>query len=395
MTASSRFFRIVACVSAVFLCTGAVAAEPRYILFITADGFRTDYIEWYHPPHLERLIAEGVRVKQATNVFPTLTTPNMTSLVTGALPRTTKIAVNSQYVRELDQIVSRPRDNAAETIAETLRKAGWPTASVNHFMLQDRGADVFRSAGYDDAEKTTEAVIDLLKVKKSRFVGVIFGATDHAGHGNGPESPQVKEAVMAIDQAVGRLVATLKELGIYDETLITFNADHGMSAFEKKKAGIEPARALADAGFRVATKESELKPDTQIIVLSFGVRVVYFRKVTEAEKQKARAILSAIESTELLDRAKLDALGCHDNRSGDVIVSPLPGYTISGAGNRGGQHGRFTEQNPILIFRGPGFKRGATVEGARTIDIVPTLLRLVKVAPAATVDGKVTTEALE
>src|SRR5256885_9671313 len=77
---------------------------PKYILFLTADGFRTDYLEWYHPSNLLQLIAEGVRVKYATNVFPTVTAPNMTSLVTGAYPRTTGIAGNSQYVRELDQI---------------------------------------------------------------------------------------------------------------------------------------------------------------------------------------------------------------------------------------------------------------------------------------------------
>ena len=65
------------------------SAEPRTILFLTADGFRTDYIEWHNPPHLKQLIAEGVRVTNAKNVFPSLTTPNMTSLVTGALPRTT------------------------------------------------------------------------------------------------------------------------------------------------------------------------------------------------------------------------------------------------------------------------------------------------------------------
>jgi arylsulfatase A-like enzyme len=383
------------CLAFAIVCASAAAAEPRTILFLTADGFRTDYIEWHNPPHLKHLISEGVRVTNAKNVFPTLTTPNMTSLVTGALPRTTHIAVNSQYVRELDQIVSRPRDNAAETIAETLRRAGWSTAALNHFMLERRGADIYRAPGYDDSDKTADALIDLLKKKKARFIGAIFGATDKAGHRFGPQSAEVKEAVLAIDRAVGRIVATLKELGIYEETLITFNSDHGMSAYEKKAVSIEPARALTEAGFRVATKDTQLNAETQIVVLDGGVRVVYFRKVSDPEKQKALAVLASIEGAEVLGREKLDALGCHDNRSGDAIVSPLPGYTMSGAGGRGGLHGRFTEQNPILFFRGPGFKRGAVVESARTIDVVPTLLRLVNVPPAKTVDGKVIAGALE
>jgi predicted AlkP superfamily pyrophosphatase or phosphodiesterase len=373
---------------------GAKAA-PKYILFLTADGFRTDYIEWYHPTNLIQLITEGVRVKQAKNVFPTVTCPNMTSLVTGAYPRTTAIACNSQYIRELDQIVKSPRDNQAETIAETLQKAGWKTAGVSHFMLKDRGSDFYEAPGYDDSEKTTDAILAMLKSNKARFVGAIYGATDHAGHDHGPESAEVKSAVLAIDRAVGRLVQGLKDLGIYEETAIGFNSDHGMSAFEKQET-IEPAKALAAAGFKVATSEGSLKPDTQIVVISAGSRLVYFRKpLTEEQRATVMKVLSSIKGAEVLDRKQLDALGCHDNRSGDLIVTPLPGYTMSRAGSTGGQHGRFAEQNPVMFFRGPGFKNGTTVEAARTIDVVPTLLSLVNVRPAKTVDGKAIIDAVE
>ena len=117
--------------------------QPKLILFLTADGFRTDYIEWYNPPTLKQLISEGVRVLHATNVFPTVTAPNMTALVCGAWPRTTAIAGNSQYVAEKDKVVERPRDLKATTIAETLSKAGWTTAAVNHFMLENRGAQSY------------------------------------------------------------------------------------------------------------------------------------------------------------------------------------------------------------------------------------------------------------
>jgi predicted AlkP superfamily pyrophosphatase or phosphodiesterase len=369
---------------------------PKYILFLTADGFRTDYVEWYNPPNLKKLIAEGVRVTHAKNVFPTVTTPNMTSLVTGSYPRTTGIACNTQYVKEQDKIVRRVRDNAAETIAETLHKAAWPTAGVNHFMLEGRGTDFYSTPGYDDAEKTTDAILDLLKNKKVRFVGATYGATDHAGHQHGPRSEEVKDAVLAIDRAVGRLVEGLKAQGVYEQTLITFNSDHGMSAFETKQVSIEPARALKDAGFRVASSEEQLNADTEIVVIDMGIRLVYFRKpLTDEQKQKVLTVLSAIQGAEILDRKKLDALGCHDNRSGDLIVGPLPGYTMSKAGASGGQHGRFAEQNPILFFRGPGFKQGATVDAAETIDVVPTLLRLVDISPASTLDGKVITGALQ
>lgn len=375
--------------------SAAKHSTPKYILFLTADGFRSDYVEWYQPPNLKQLIAEGVRVMNATNVFPTLTAPNMCSLVTGSYPRTTAIAANSQYVKKLDKIVSRPRDNKAETIAETLRKAGWKTAAVNQFMLENRGADFYVSAGYDESKATTAAILDLLKNKQARFVAAIYGATDHAGHGHGPRSEEVKKAVLEIDDAIGTLINGLKEQGIYEETLIAFSSDHGMSSYAAKQASIEPADALRKAGFRVATSQDQLKADTQIVVIANGVRVIYFRDLTDAQKERATQVLAAIEGAEVLDRKRLDALGCHDNRSGDVIVSPLPGYVMSGVGRTGGLHGQFTERNPILFFRGPGVKKGASVEGAQNIDVVPTLLSLVNVAPAATVDGRVIAGALQ
>jgi predicted AlkP superfamily pyrophosphatase or phosphodiesterase len=366
------------------------SARVSHILLLTADGFRTDYIEWYNPPHLKQLISEGVRVLYVTNVFPTVTAPNMCSLVTGAYPRTTTIAGNSEYLKEEDKIIEKPRHDKAKTIAEMLHEAGWRTAAVNHFMLENRGTDFYVSAGYDESEKTTDAVLDLLKNKDVRFVGAIYGATDHAGHQHGPRSNEVKAAVLGIDAAIGRLIDGLKQMGIYDKTLIAFTADHGMSAYESKIASIEPAKALRNAGFSVATSQKELKDGTQIVVISAGVRMVYYRKpLSVADLSKALTTLADIDGVEILDRARLDGLGCHDNHSGDLIVSPLPGYTISRSLLGGGQHGRFAERNPILFFRGPGFKKGATVEGAQTIDVVPTLLNLVSVPPASTVDGHV------
>jgi predicted AlkP superfamily pyrophosphatase or phosphodiesterase len=279
----------------------ATPSRPKYILFLTADGFRTDYIERMSPPHLSALIAEGVRVTEVANVFPTVTTPNMASLVTGAFPRTTGIGSNTQYVREDDRIVSAPRTTVA-TISGMLRKAGWVTGAVGHFILQP-SVDHYAAPGYTESEKTTDAIIDLLQNKNAQFVGAIYGATDQAGHRHGPDSAEVRDAVLGIDRAVGRLVAWLKEKGIYEQTLITFNSDHGMSAFEKQQASIEPARALANAGFRVATSVVELNAETQIVVLNAGVRIVYFRDVpADADRQKAAAVLRQIDGVEVLGK---------------------------------------------------------------------------------------------
>ncbi len=371
-------------------------ADVELILFLTADGFRTDYVDWYHPPAMERLIAGGARVQGARSVFPANTTPNMTSLATGAYPRTTGVANNNQYVAELDIIQGGPRAEGIRTIAGMLADAGWTPAAISHFVMQNRGIpeDLYfqvETYGYDVAAgaNVADKAIELINEGRANFIAINFGFTDSIGHRHGPQSEETKAAVLAVDEAIGRIVATLERKGLLERTLIVMTADHGMTAIESKNASMEPAVALREAGFKVATSQQELAEDTEIVVLKGGVRLVYFRKaLAPGQEQRVMAALSAIEGVEVLDRDRLRELNCHPQLSGDLIVHPLPGYTIEGAGGVGGQHGRFTEANPVLFFHGPGIRKGVVVERSENVDIVPTILKVVGVTPDATVDGR-------
>ncbi len=115
--------------------------------------------------------------------------------------------------------------------------------------------------------------------------------------------------MLEIDAAIGRLVRGLKEQRIYEETVIVFSSDHGMSAFETKPVSIEPADALKKAGFNVATSNGQLKSDTEVIILAFGVRPIYFRNLPLARPGQAVKVLNTIKGVEMLDRKKLDPAG--------------------------------------------------------------------------------------
>lgn len=377
------------------------AEAPEFLLFITSDGFVSEYVEWYSPPNILELIEGGTRVLDARPVFPTNTTPNMASLMTGAYPKTTGVANNNQYDRGLDRIVGGVRPQI-KTIGHMLQDAGWTTSAISHFVLETRGVDddlyftmptyeVDTAAPGEIAKKATE----LIRERRAQFLAINFGMTDTVGHRNGPHSDEIEAMVLAVDAAIGEILGALKEEGLYEKTLITVNADHGMSEHADKQASMEPAEALRQAGFSVATNQGELEEDTEIVVITGGVRLVYFRKeLSEEQMATAMAALEAIEGAEIMGRERLDELHCHPELSGDLIIHPLPGYTMSHAGNPGGLHGRLTEADPILLFHGPGIRRGATVERAENVDIVPTLLHLVGVPPAETVDGTVITGAL-
>jgi predicted AlkP superfamily phosphohydrolase/phosphomutase len=93
---------------------------------------------------------------------------------------------------------------------------------------------------------------------------------------------------------------------------------------------------------------------------------------------------------------------------GDMYLDLQPGYCFNPAvdrdtlfeprpANATGAHGfdaRRPDMHAIFYAIGPDFKRGATVPAIRTIDVAPTIARLLGIKPPAQAIGRVVTEAL-
>lgn len=62
---------------------------------------------------------------------------------------------------------------------------------------------------------------------KRFFFFVHFAEVDHQGHQYGENSKEYNDALISGDRWLGRIVQKLKELGLYDKTLIYVTADHG------------------------------------------------------------------------------------------------------------------------------------------------------------------------
>ena len=69
--------------------------------------------------------------------------------------------------------------------------------------------------------------------KKPFFFFVHFAEVDHSGHQHGEKSKEYDDAIISNDAQLGRLVAKLKELGVYDNTWIYVTADHGFDVGER------------------------------------------------------------------------------------------------------------------------------------------------------------------
>jgi phosphopentomutase len=111
--------------------------------------------------------------------------------------------------------------------------------------------DVFINGLKEDRKVGTKA-LELLDEYKGKpfFFFVHFAEIDHKGHGHGENSKEYNDALISADTWTGRIMQELKDLKLYDKTLIYVTADHG---FDEGKKGHRDAPYVF-----LATNDSEV-----------------------------------------------------------------------------------------------------------------------------------------
>lgn len=96
------------------------------------------------------------------------------------------------------------------------------------YYTMHHACDVWQYGLMED-EKVGTSALKLLEKYKDRpfFFFVHFASVDHNGHRFGENSKEYNDALISNDEWTGRIIAKLKELGLYDQTLIYVTADHG------------------------------------------------------------------------------------------------------------------------------------------------------------------------
>ena len=119
-----------------FFTLGAAGDRP-YVLIVSFDGFRSDYVDWYNTPNLDKIKSNGVMAKQLKPVFPTKTFPNHYSIATGMYVENHGLIGNQFFDKKLNEFyqmkdrkkVEDERFYGGEPIWSTAEKQGLKTAS--------------------------------------------------------------------------------------------------------------------------------------------------------------------------------------------------------------------------------------------------------------------------
>ena len=94
--------------------------------------------------------------------------------------------------------------------------------------------DVFVN-GLEEDDKVGTKAVELLQRygDKPFFFFVHFAQVDHKGHQFGENSKEYNDALVSADTWTGKIIQKLKELNLYDKTLMYVTADHGFDEGQK------------------------------------------------------------------------------------------------------------------------------------------------------------------
>ena len=148
--------------------------------------------------------------------------------------------------------------------------------------------DVWEYGLTQDEKVGTRAMALLEKYKdKPFFFFVHFAEVDHSGHKHGENSKEYNDALISNDSWTGKILDKLKELGLYDKTLVYVTADHG---FDEGGSGhgYAPFVFLGTNDPRV--KRDGMRQDVAPTILAaFGLDLTKFEPALSGEPLTAAA----------------------------------------------------------------------------------------------------------
>ncbi|MCY4643748.1 MAG: ectonucleotide pyrophosphatase/phosphodiesterase [Bacteriovoracales bacterium] len=366
--------------------------KTPYVLLISIDGYRHDYNELYRPPTLIKLAEEGVKAKSLIPVFPILTFPNHLSLITGRYPARHGIVANRFYAPKLKKAYSYKNPKAVTSASFYSGVPLWNLASMNQmvsaiYFWPGSEAPIgghFPShympyKGSTPHKDRIDKVIEWFKLplrKRPHFVSLYFSDVDSAGHDFGPESKEVKKAVLKVDSSLKDLFGRLDKLGLELNIIVT--SDHGMGPVDQTK------KIFIDK----SPKIKKLLKSFRIYGMGSGVFFYYKGKASKKSKAVKTLMQELSKSTRFYKAYRSQNLPARFHakgtlRMGDIIVMAEPPYFVGTRRFFGlppkGIHGYETnrkEMHGIFMARGPGLKKNLTVPGFESIHVYPLIAKL-------------------
>jgi predicted AlkP superfamily pyrophosphatase or phosphodiesterase len=445
--------RIKPLLTAILFATALMAQTPRHVVLITIDGFAAYNLDddSIVMPNIRALRDAGVRTAGSETIFPSLTHPSHTTIVTGVAPIKHGVLANTMHDRIKGTSyrptnLLRSESVRVPTIFDVAKKRGMTTASffwpetrgdasidynIPELLEDDRTeikqsiespfASELRKSGlpmewfehyYDDPALQdvsdlilAEAAAETIRKHKPDLLAIHFLATDKAQHVYGPGHYLSNAAITQTDRRIGILRDAVKTAGLEKSTTWVIAADHGFQTVSEE-INLDPI--LRKDGL---TGHLAIDQDKWVMHIA---RAKSFDQATDGPHlQSALATIAALPGIERVIASKdFPSLGfpryeddIHVTGEYMVIANINYHLVLDPASNSVAPrpkkkpysgHGyppTHPRMYPALVLSGSGIQIGKQIGHVHNIDIAPTIADLLGLEMAG-VDGRVLKEAL-
>ncbi len=380
----------------------AALARQGTVVVVSLDGFRHDYRGRTDTPALDAMVSAGAHVGRLIPTFPSQTFPAHATLATGV--HAGRHGIINNVFRDRKRGLYKHSNDVSWFDAPPL----WIWAQrhglrshVYHWVGCEGRHHGTEPAFWTPFDKTTGDAAKVAAVgrwlrgpaaQRPRLAMVYLSGCDQAGHMYGPASAEVTACVTRNDRLVGQLLKHARVTEPSWPVTLLVVSDHGMT----------DTRGTANAALalRAAGVEAE--------VLAAGpVSHVYLQR--SGDLARALEVARAIPQVKAYPRAALPAAWRyrHPTRTGDLVLVAAPGvrfdhttskaYTEERVRGIHGHHGHDPEHadmGAVLFAWGAGVRRGARLERARSVDLFPTVCRLLGLPLPGEQHGRVLSELL-
>lgn len=376
-----------------------------YVILISLDGFRYDYVKNFKPPYLTEFIRQGVQAEAMIPSFPSKTFPNHYTIVTGLTPGHHGLVDNNFYDPKRKAMYEM-KNSAA--VIDSYYYGGvplWQLAkqngmkSASYFWVGSEMSEEKRHPDYykpfddkEDPQKRIDQTLAWLRLpenERPHLITLYFSSPDHEGHDFGPNSIQAKNAVLRDDSLINNLVQGLKKIALPVNVIVV--SDHGMAELTVQ----QDTYIFMDDLFN--------RRDTSIIAAVGGTQVhLYIRNKKKLDSVYSMLMAKRKNFSVLRKNEYPDGWNYKVDRAGDLMIIADQGHYIRGGnwdsflknakvGSKFGVHGFDPATNPdmrgIFYAKGPNIKSGRTIPQFQNIHVYPLVAKILGL-PLPEIDGK-------
>lgn len=404
----------------------------KHMVIISLDALKADDLNiLLKLPNFSKLIKKSAVVKRVKTIYPSLTYPTHTTIVTGNYPKTHGITSNKLLQPFSDKadwhwyrkyIKCTTLYDEAKKNNLTVASIFWPVSAKS--SIKYNMPEVFSNKEYISQELSSllsgsvlyqlrmfkkynhlkkgfrepelddfgvSVAKDTLEKYKPNLLLLHLLDVDSHRHEYGTYSPEAINALNRHDDRLGKIIDSLKRANIYDNTDIIILGDHGFQDYEKV---VCINNYFKDLGYIKLNSNNKIINWEAYVKSCDGSAQVYlknprdnnlknkiYKEIKNLIKNPCNGIEAIYPNKETVyEKASPDASFIMEAKDGFAISEKVTKDFIVKAKTKTertvGTHGYSPQKSALdtlLIASGPSFKENIIIDSIGLIDVAPTL----------------------